>query len=203
MTAARPAGEKSSVPIPLPGSRRPRWSALHAYGVRTIVTLCTRGLVEKELDVTPPYSDLVTVRVAVEDVTDRKFAKRWASSELWSTPLYYADALQRWPERHAAAMSAIAQAGPGGVLFHCVRGHDRTGIIALLLLALVGVTPDDVVADYALSADPVRDEILARERISLRDAVLGPLAGLNLDRYLDQGGASQADLAAVRQRLLG
>ncbi|MBN2146516.1 MAG: tyrosine-protein phosphatase [Anaerolineales bacterium] len=33
----------------------------------------------------------------------------------WS-PLYYKFALLRWPERHAALVSAIARAHPGGVL---------------------------------------------------------------------------------------
>ena len=112
-------------------------------------------------------------------------------------------ALWRWPERHAAAISAIARARPGGVLFHCIRGHDRTGIIALLLLALVGVTPDEIVADYELSPDPERDELLAREHSSVRDAMLGALEGLDIDSYLGIGGVSQDDLAAVRKRLLG
>jgi protein tyrosine/serine phosphatase len=48
-------------------------------------------------------------------------------------------------------------------VFHCIRGHDRTGIIALLLLALVVVTPDEIIADYELSPDPERDELLVRE----------------------------------------
>ena len=60
-------------------------------------------------------------------------------NDLWCTPLYYRDALKRWPERHAAAISAIARAQPGGVLIHCKRGVDRTGIMTLLLLAAVGV----------------------------------------------------------------
>lgn len=178
------------------------WSALYAHGVRTIVTLRTEGMVEDELNVTAPQPDLTLVRVAIEDVTDREFVQQWASTELWSTPLYYKDALRRWPERHAAAVSAIARARPGGVLFHCVRGHDRTGIIALLLLTLVGVQPDEIVADYALSADPERDELLARERTSVRDVLLGALAGLDVDGYLKTGGASQDDLIAIRQRLL-
>ncbi|MCK7522506.1 MAG: hypothetical protein MZV64_34915 [Ignavibacteriales bacterium] len=42
-----------------------------------------------------------------------EFRNKWASSELWCTPLYYHDALRRWPERHAAVISAIAQAQPG------------------------------------------------------------------------------------------
>jgi protein tyrosine/serine phosphatase len=37
------------------------------------------------------------------------------------------------------------------VAIHCTGGKDRTGIIAALLLALVGVRDDDIRADYALS----------------------------------------------------
>ena len=179
------------------------WSALYAYGIRTIITLRTYGMVEPELDVTPPYPDIVTVQAEIEDITDAEFVRQSVDTSFWGTPLYFRDALQRWPERHAAVVSAVARAQPGGVLFHCIRGHDRTGIIALLLLALAGVTLDEIAADYALSTDPVREQVLAREHSSVREAILGTLAGLDLDGYLGMGGASQEDLAAVRRRLLG
>jgi len=160
-------------------------------------------MVEDDLNITPPHPDLVTVQVEIEDMTDTEFVQQSVNSDFWCTPLYYKDALQRWPARHAAAISAVAQARPGGVLFHCIRGNDRTGIIALLLLALAGVTPDDIIADYELSPDPDRDEILAREHSTIRDAILSALAGLNIDSYLSRGGVSQDELAAVRKRLLG
>lgn len=179
------------------------WSALYSYGIRTILSLHTHGMEENELNITPPHPGIETIRVPIEDVTDKEFVREWASTELWCTPLYYKDALQRWPERHAAAISAIAGAQPGGVLFHCVRGHDRTGIITLLLLALVGVTVEDIVADYELSLDPERDEILARRNTSVRDVISDTLAGLQIDHYLRMGGVSRSDLAAVRKRLLG
>jgi hypothetical protein len=179
------------------------WAALHSYGIRTIITLCTHGQVEDELVVRPPYAEIVVRQAAIEDISDAGFVRQWASSGLWSTPLYYHDALRRWPERHAAVISAIAQAGPGGVLFHCIRGNDRTGIIALLLLAFCGVAPDQIVADYALSPDPERDAILAERQVSIGEALSGALAGLDLEGYLRAGGASQADLQAVRMRLLG
>lgn len=179
------------------------WSALYAYGIRTIISLRTHGLVEEELDFTSPYPDLVVVQAPIEDVTDREFVQKWVDTNLWGTPLYYKDALQRWPERHAAVISAVAQAQAGGVLFHCIRGYDRTGIITLLLLTLAGVTPDEIVADYALSLDPERDEFLARQNTSVRGVILDILEGLNIDSYLRTGGVSPADLAAVRQRLVG
>lgn len=49
-------------------------------------------------------------------------------------------------------MQAIADAGPGMVLFHCTAGKDRTGIIAALLLRLAGVERRSIVEDYALTA---------------------------------------------------
>ena len=179
------------------------WSALYAYGIRTIITLRTHGMLEDELNFTPPYADIVTVQAAIEDITDKEFVQQWAATDLWCTPLYYKDALQRWPERHAAVISAVAQARPGGVLFHCKRGNDRTGIIALLLLALAGVTTDDLLADYMLSPDPERDVILAREHSSVRDAILNAIAGLEIESYLRRGGASADDMDAVRKRLMG
>ncbi len=179
------------------------WSALYAYGIRTIVTLRTQGMVEEELDVVSPYADIATVQVAIEDVTDAEFVQQAVNTGFWCTPLYYRDALRRWPERHAAVISAIARARPGGVLFHCIRGHDRTGIIALLLLALVSVTLDEIVADYELSRDPVRDELLVHEHSSVRDAMRSALDGLDITDYAVMGGASPEDLAAIRRRLVG
>jgi protein-tyrosine phosphatase len=178
------------------------WSALYAYGIRTIISLRTHGKAEEVLDIAPRPSDLTTVQVEVEDITDTAFVQQWVASDLWCTPLYYQDALRRWPERHAAAISAVARARPGGVLIHCGRGNDRTGIIAMLLLALVGVVPDDIIADYELSPDLGRDELLAREHSSVHDAMLSALAWLDIDTYLHTGGVSQDDLAAARKRLL-
>jgi protein-tyrosine phosphatase len=179
------------------------WSALHEHGIHTIISLRTHGLVEKDyLDTTPRMADITTIEVAIEDFTDTEFIKQWVDTGLWSTPLYYSDALKRWPERHVAAIRAIAQAQPGGVLFHCKRGHDRTGIIALLLLALAGVSPDDIVSDYELSIDPEREEMLAREHTTTRETILATLASIDIDDYLLAGGLSQTDLEAVRTRLI-
>ncbi len=177
------------------------WSALYAYGIRTIITLRTHGMTENELDFTLPYADIVNIQAEIEDITDEEFVQKWVNTNFWGTPLYFRDTLQRWPERHAAVFSAVAQA-PGGVLFHCIRGHDRTGIIALLLLGFVGVVLDDIVADYALSADPYREEILARENSSVRDAISNTMAGFDFDGYLLKGGVSPDELSAVRRRFL-
>jgi len=178
------------------------WACLIAHGIRTIVSLQTAGIPENDLAALPPPSGIATVAVAIEDISDAVFVQQWVDSGLWCTPLYYRDALRRWPQRHAAAITAIARAAPGGVLFHCSRGNDRTGIIAMLLLALVGVEPRLIAEDYELSPDPDRDELLKSQHTSSRAVILAALAGLDVESYLLAGGLAGSDLETLRQRLL-
>jgi protein-tyrosine phosphatase len=197
------------------------WRALEAYGVRTIIDL--RNDIERDAE---PYTcGLAVVPVPIEDDMDREFVAEWRP---FSTPHYYAAALARWPERAAAAVRAVARAGAGGVVVHCGMGRDRTGLVSMLLLALVGVAPETIADDYALSADgrlldidamlstPSRvnartrrqlEEDLAterrrREEMSDRDAILGTLASLDVAAYLRHAGLAERDLGAVRERLL-
>jgi len=179
------------------------WDALYEHGIRTIVSLRTHGFNEKDHPVvTPPYSDINVVSVEIEDVTNEEFVEKWATSDLWGTPLYYTDALNLWAHRHADALKAIAQAQPGGVYFHCIRGHDRTGIITFLLLSLVDVSLKDIAADYELSADPVRDKLLAERSTTVHDVLQKTREGIDLENYLLQGGMTQNDITALRTRLL-
>lgn len=39
----------------------------------------------------------------------------------------------------------------GCVLFHCTAGKDRTGVIAMLLLGLAGVSEEDIIANYMVT----------------------------------------------------
>lgn len=197
------------------------WRALEAYGVRTIIDL--RNDIERDAE---PYTcAMPVVHVPVEDDTDEEFIGQWRP---FSSPHYYAAALSRWPQRAASAVRAVARAGPGGVVIHCGMGRDRTGLISLLLLALVGVAPTDIAADYELSADgrpfdvdaflstPSRvnarsrrqlEEDLATEHrrraeLSDRDSILATVATLDVAAYLRGAGLDERDLTAARERLL-
>ena len=179
------------------------WNALYEHGIRTIVSLRTHGLEEKDHPVVvPPHADINVVSVEIEDITDKEFVSRWLDTGLWGTPLYYHDALERWTKQHATALKTIALANPGGVLFHCRRGYDRTGIIALLILALAGVSMKDITVDYELSADPVRDQLLAERNTNVYEVLQKTLDGIDLENYLLSGGMAQADIDAIRTRIV-
>lgn len=62
----------------------------------------------------------------------------------------YLDMLDQGGGSLARALELIADGHPA--LFHCSAGKDRTGVLAALLLGLLGVGRDDIVHDYHLSA---------------------------------------------------
>lgn len=64
---------------------------------------------------------------------------------------YYVIVAQFAKARIKEIMENIANAPSGGVLFHCMAGKDRTGLIAALLLAVCGVSEEDIIADYQVS----------------------------------------------------
>src|SRR5207247_4990175 len=126
----------------------------YVQAVRTVIDL--RNDRERGPDAAPRPADVTTVHQPLDATEDREFWNVWDSGPQFGTPLYYRPHLERFPERSAAVLSAIADAEPGAVVFHCGGGRDRTGQIAMLLLTLVGVAPEDVAADYALSAERLR-----------------------------------------------
>ena len=62
----------------------------------------------------------------------------------------YRDLLDDGRPGFRALVDALDTA-PGCTLFHCRVGKDRTGVIAMLLLDLAGVSEAEIVADYAVS----------------------------------------------------
>lgn len=86
-------------------------------------------------------------------------------------PQLYCRLIDRQQSMIAQVFELIAEAGEGTVLFHCTAGKDRTGLIAALLLGLVGVSEDHILTDYAQTAAfiaPMVDEVL--QRITASDA---------------------------------
>lgn len=190
------------------------WRQAHRAGVRTVVDLRN----DDEVELQPTESTgMNRVRVPLDGVEDTGLW-RWLRNEgLDGTPLYYRPFLARHPDRVAAVMTALARAAPGGVVFHCSAGRDRTGLVTLLLLALADVEPGHIAEDYALSVEPLRrlsalvgrpDEQPALERVltsrgtTVQASLLATLEEVDVAAYLRDAGVSEGDLEALRNRLL-
>jgi protein-tyrosine phosphatase len=60
-----------------------------------------------------------------------------------------------------AALRAITEARTGASVVHCAAGKDRTGVVCALALAVAGVPHEEIVADYAMTADVI-DALVAK-----------------------------------------
>ncbi|MFD4988399.1 tyrosine-protein phosphatase [Streptomyces sp. NPDC058374] len=192
------------------------WAAAHAHGVRTVLDL--RNGDEFGTDAAPRPDGMTTLRMPLDGIEDTAFWEPWFTDWRWGTPLYYRPFLDHFPERVAATAEALATAGPGGVLFHCAAGRDRTGIVSLLLLSLAGATPEEIAADYALSEErmaPVfaamgrADEVTAQADAYRRHATTPYTEMAEVARWFDAGayltdaGVPDATVAALRRRATG
>jgi hypothetical protein len=193
------------------------WEAIEAYGVRTLVDL--RNPDQRDREPQAPPRLITTVNVALEDgLDDDPEFVAWARSGQLATPLYFGRFLERWPERVAAAVAAIARARPGAVVVHCGKGSDRTGLVVMIVLALVGVAVEDIVTDYQLTGarlatsrarrlgrtdDTEPTQSVMADAGTTTEAVLSrTLAGFPLPASLLDAGLGPADIEILRQRLL-
>lgn len=62
----------------------------------------------------------------------------------------FAEVAEDGVEEIGQAIELIAE-GPGPAVFHCTSGKDRTGLLAALILTLLGVSDEQIVADFALT----------------------------------------------------
>ncbi len=179
------------------------WAALEAHGVRTVIDL--RNHDELGTVVAPRPAALTTLHLPLDGVENTAFWQDWHGRPEFGTPIYYRPFLDHFPERTAAVFTAIAHAAPGGIAVHCGIGRDRTGLIAIMLLALAGVGPEEIAADYALSEDRVpfgRVGTFYEDNItSPAEVITAMLSEIDVEAYLRAAGVSAGDLAAIRARL--
>jgi protein-tyrosine phosphatase len=102
-------------------------------------------------------------------------------------------------------------------VFHCGGGRDRAGQIAVLVLAIAGVSPQVIAGDYALSLDrlparyaarqepdqgPLLQHYLARQGTTAEAIIMELLASIDVPRAMRDAGLSDQQIDRLRGRLL-
>ena len=77
---------------------------------------------------------------------------------------------QVFGNRIVAALELIAESANHPLVFHCAIGKDRTGILAAVLLSVIGVVDADIIEDYSLSGPYMEDLLrqIARDPEALK-----------------------------------
>jgi protein-tyrosine phosphatase len=174
--------------------------ALADYGIETVLDL--RWPEEIASAPSPVPRRLPGVRYLSISLLARSPAEWGALGGCCAKEQWKCTVLERLQPQLKEALAAIAAAGPGTLLFHCVAGKDRTGIIAALLLALAQVTPATIAADYAASSENLREAYLSRYRdgdpAAIIEAVRCPESAVyNMLDYLERAGGIRAYLGGI------
>jgi protein-tyrosine phosphatase len=136
----------------------------------------------------------------------------------------YLGYLTHRPENVLGALRAISAGTGGAAVVHCAAGKDRTGVVAMFCLAAAGVPPEEIVADYALTAEVI-DALVAKlaasptyaEDMTRRDVASHTPRAETMDRllallddrhggplgWLTEHGFGREEQAALRARLRG
>lgn len=188
--------------------------ALADYGVTTVIDLRWRAETERHPSPIPAALPHVSYRqVSLLTPTEDEWRERSgdAAKQLWNCVV-----LEQVRLELREVLGAIADAAPGPLLFHCIAGKDRTGLVAALLLALADAVPEAIAHDYVLSSGNLREEYLKRYAHLPAPRVLAALecpeegahnmlkflahAG-GVRAYLREIGLANGEIAALRARL--
>lgn len=125
------------------------WERFLALGVRTVIDLRYPREIERGGRV-PEHDGLAYHQLSVEH---RPYDQ--ASLDPGVDPARfladrYAEVVHDGAEELRRGLEIIA-GDTAPLVFHCHSGKDRTGLLAMLVLALVGVDEDDIVRDFALT----------------------------------------------------
>ncbi|GIG60977.1 hypothetical protein Lfu02_53490 [Longispora fulva] len=130
------------------------WARFRGLGVRTVLDLRTPEEVVRQgrvrADAAVDYRNLSVLRTFWDTVAydESQGVARYLCDRYLDMTVEGADEL-------AACLTVLASPDAGPVVFHCAGGKDRTGVLAALVLGLLGAPDDAIVADYARTADTV------------------------------------------------
>jgi protein tyrosine/serine phosphatase len=197
----------------------PDAAAFAQLGVRTVIDLRRPFEVEKFGRVPERYGldyhHLVLNHIDWEGIEqpDSAQQERWLADR-------YLNFAEDGREALRTSLQVIADPSRAPVIVHCMAGKDRTGTVCALTLALLGVSDEDIAADYALTTAamrPLTEYLLAKNPEVVRGnehmfdsppgAMLKFLEDLralhgSIEGYVREIGLTNAEIASMRSHLL-
>ncbi|MFC6259560.1 tyrosine-protein phosphatase [Levilactobacillus fujinensis] len=168
---------------------------LDDYGVRTVIDLRSPMEILKYPDQLSGRSRYLRIPVSRQDLTESTANLRSLAGQLTDKRAGFQLMMRSYQQlivnveaqqayRHF--FQVLLSSASGGILFHCSSGKDRTGLLTILTLMMLGV-PDDVVkADYLqsnwVSAIRVNDRLNEAKRVSGNLAYLQSIFDLSIVR---------------------
>lgn len=132
------------------------------YNVKTVIDLRNDEEIKKSPDKFAKISEVNYINTPIEY---SECLEEFKSTDRGLAVLY--DYILKEKKRVLKTVfDTIASANEGSILFHCTLGRDRTAMVAMLLLGLVGVNRNDIIQNYTVSYDLIKDlDIIKRDLV--------------------------------------
>lgn len=128
------------------------WQTLYEKGVRTVVDLRSLSETETFPDRVPDGITLYHCPMQEENLDIHNLDEGAAAAFRRSMSECYADMIRKTPHLLCAALHTVKNGlQNGAVIFHCTAGKDRTGVLAAVILTILGAYDADILADYEVS----------------------------------------------------
>ncbi|MFM8304928.1 MAG: tyrosine-protein phosphatase [Actinomycetota bacterium] len=127
---------------------------VHALGVTTVIDFRTTHELESNGWGGIELLDAEHLHLPTFDTTRPLVEDEAIMQTLVTAPDAYVSMLRNGAQAYATALRHVARSVEP-VVFFCAAGKDRTGVFAAMVLGLLGVSDDDIVADYALTGEVI------------------------------------------------
>ncbi len=165
---------------------------LRALGLRTVLDLRTPGELEDRGRFPAESAEMAYHHLPVIRETWEAWETDREVDPVTFLVSRYTEMLDEGAAALRAALEVMADPASYPVVFHCAAGKDRTGVLAAVVLSLLGVADGDIAQDYGLSA-PAMVALVDWVRANVPDA---------LDTMTDQPAAFLAAPPAAMRELL-
>ena len=189
---------------------------LDSLGIKTVVDLRSRTEAAAEKDRLP--ENVLYFNIPIQDFEvkiDGSAVTAFEHSLCESYELMLKETGALFCDALGAIISGLDR---GAVLFHCKAGKDRTGVMAAVILKLLGVGEDDIIADYQVSGtynrNGVNKELMAMPEFEknflpilgsppeMLDKLLGFFHSVELENYLIENGLSREHIESLKKYML-
>ena len=194
------------------------WNILKAAGIRTVIDLRSKSEAQEQPEQVPEpiryyHCPLQEEQISMGDIEASALAAFTQSLEEG-----YRLMVKNNGSLIAAALRTLIRGlSQGAVLFHCTAGKDRTGTLAALLLTCLGVSDEDITADYQISytlnhrgINRMMEKMPGMEHMfpmlksdpETMTSLLKYIHELNLNDYLLHNGLTSEELEQLKKHCL-
>ncbi|MCD8018673.1 MAG: tyrosine-protein phosphatase [Clostridiales bacterium] len=181
------------------------------YGLKAVIDL--RGREETLIYPNPFRENPQVAYINLPFITETVLDMRAVREEGFRPEVFYVN-LVEYKEMVKELFQFILAHAEGCILFHCQAGKDRTGILAMLLLGICGVSREDIIANYQVTHTYLKNHVELRIEDGLEeleyskpewieaayDHIMNDYGSFR--KYLLSAGLSKKDIKAIRRKLI-